>query len=129
MVTEVRDRTARTQQVVSEFIERVREQDYDRLRAMLSADFTAEYPHTGETFGPESYISLSRDYPGGPWRIHVEEQVIQGDRAVCRATLENGEATFFVACFITVDASDRVSRIVEVWTSEVAPRQLEYRPN
>ena len=33
-----------------------------------------------------------------------------------------------MACFLTVDPSDRISRIVEVWTSEVAPRQLEYRP-
>ena len=128
MATDVTDRTARTRGVIAGFIDVVRARDYERMRTMLSPDFCAEYPHTGEVFDVDSYIRLSRDYPGGPWRIQVEEQVIENDRAVCRATIGNGATTFFLACFITVDTSDRISHIVEVWTSEVAPRTSEYRP-
>ena len=128
MATDAGDRTAHTREVISDFIDVVHARDYDRMRSMLAPDFTAEYPHTGEVFDLEKYIRLSRDYPGGPWHIHVEEQVVEDDRAVCRATIQNGQATFFMACFVTVDPSDRISRIIEVWTSEVVPRQSEYRP-
>jgi hypothetical protein len=93
--------------------------DWPGLRALLADEATVTLLHTGERFGAEQFVAFNRDYPG-PWTFHRDEVVDAGERGVLRAHVEAEAATFHVATFGSLDATGRLSDVVEVWSEAVA---------
>ena len=59
--------------------------DWDALPSLLHPEFTCRLVHTGEVFDRDAWVRLNADYPGFQ-RLHVEDLVVDGDRAALRAT-------------------------------------------
>ncbi len=106
-------------EILRRFAETIDTRDWASLRLLLADDFTAHFVHTGQTFERDAWVAFNSDYPGH-WRFRWEDVVVAGDRGVGRARVSNGEQTFHVASFLTVDHDGLVSKLVEVWT-EGAP--------
>jgi ketosteroid isomerase-like protein len=104
--------------VLTRLAEVIDAHDWDELPALLHGEFTCRLVHTGEVFGREQWVWFNADYPGFE-RMHVEDLVADGDRAVLRATvIGRGEAgeeqVFAVASFATV-RDGLVVDLTEVW--------------
>lgn len=92
--------------------------DWEGLPALLHDDFTCRLVHTGEQFDKDEWVRFNADYPGFE-RMHVEDLVADGDRAVLRARVvgrsdTGAELVFAVAGFATV-RDDLVVDLTEVW--------------
>ncbi|CAN5804700.1 hypothetical protein BH20ACT6_BH20ACT6_12320 [soil metagenome] len=106
--------------------ERIDAQAWDRLADLLHPDFRSRYVHTGEVLDRAGYVAVNRDYPGR-WRVHVDDVVSSGWRAVTRTTVTDGSTTFHVASFGEVrDAG--VVELVEVWADSEATPPPHRRP-
>jgi SnoaL-like protein len=93
---------------------RIDARDWDGLGGLLDPGLVVRYTQTGETFDPEGFVRVNREYPGR-WHVAVEDVVGSGERAVSRARLTDGQQTYHVASFATVRGG-RVSDLVEVWS-------------
>jgi hypothetical protein len=100
-------------------------QQWDKIPDLLDPAVQIRYVHTGEVMDAESYVRLNRDYPGR-WHAEVTDMVGDGDRAVSRTRIYDGEATFWVASFATTRGG-RITELVEVWTE--AGQQPPPRPS
>lgn len=93
--------------------------DWDALPGLLHPDFTCRLVHTGEVFDRDGWVRLNADYPGFQ-RMHVEDLVADGDRAVMRAgvtgTGAEGEETRFAVASFATTRDDLIVELVEVWT-------------
>ncbi|HUC24188.1 MAG TPA: nuclear transport factor 2 family protein [Streptosporangiaceae bacterium] len=101
-------------------------QQWDKISDLLDPAVRISYVHTGEVFDAESYVRLNRDYPGR-WHAAVHDMVADGDRAVSRTRIYDGEQTFWVASFATT-RDGRITELVEVWT-EAGQRPPPDRPS
>ncbi|SEC65798.1 Ketosteroid isomerase-related protein [Nocardioides exalbidus] len=104
--------------VLTRLAEVIDAHDWDGLPALLHEDFTCRLVHTDEEFGKDAWVAFNADYPGFE-RMHLEDLVAGGDRAVLRARVigrgDGGEELVFaVASFATV-RDGLVSELVEVW--------------
>ena len=92
--------------------------DWDALPSLLHPEFTCRLVHTGEVFDRDAWVRLNADYPGFQ-RLHVEDLVVDGDRAALRATAvgtddAGADQLFGVASFATV-RDGTIHALVEVW--------------
>ena len=92
--------------------------DWAALPSLHHRDFTCRLVHTGEVFDRDAWVRFNADYPGFE-RMHVEDLVATGDRAVLRARVTGTSSTgeeleFAVASFATV-RDGLVAELVEVW--------------
>ncbi len=92
--------------------------DWDALPDLLHPDFACRLVHTGEVFEKDQWVRFNADYPGFE-RMHVEDLVADGDRAVLRARVTGrggtgAELEFAVASFATV-RDGLLAELVEVW--------------
>ena len=106
--------------VLTAFAAAIGRRDWDALRGLLADNATVTLLHTGERFDADGFVTFNRDYPGA-WEFHADEVVDAGARAVLRARTTLGEETYHVATFASLDASGRLTDLVEVWTEAVAP--------
>ena len=107
---------------LTRFAETIDARDWASLRDLLAPGFTAHFVHTGQTFDRDGWVAFNSDYPGH-WRFRWEDVVVAGDRGAGRARVSNGEQTFHVASFVTVDPDGLIGELVEVWTDESASGQ------
>ncbi|WP_204163731.1 nuclear transport factor 2 family protein [Nocardioides solisilvae] len=74
--------------------------------------------HTDETFDKDGWVRVNAEYPDFE-RMHVEDLVASGDRAVARcrvtATTDGEPVEFAVATFVTA-RDERIVDRTEVWT-------------
>jgi SnoaL-like domain len=98
----------------------VADHDWSGLRALLADDATVTLLHTGERLDADGFVAFNRDYPGA-WVFHVDEVVGGGRRGVLRAHTVVDQETYHVATFGSLDATGRLTDVVEVWTEAVAP--------
>lgn len=92
--------------------------DWEGLRALLHPDFVCRLVHTGEEFARDAWVDFNAEYPGFE-RLHLDDAVVSGDRAVGRAHVVGRNAMgepehFAVACFLTV-RDGLIAESVEVW--------------
>ena len=71
--------------VLTRLAEVIDAHDWEALPALLDDDFTCRLVHTGEELAKPEWVRFNADYPGFE-RMHVEDLVADGDRAVLRAT-------------------------------------------
>ena len=68
---------------VEAMLRAINEADYDRLRALVTNDFTEDYPQSGERVrGVENLIAIAANYPGGGFprgRVDVAGARIVGE--------------------------------------------------
>ena len=102
--------------VLDDLWEMIEAQQWDKIPDLLDPAVRISYVHTGEVFDAESYVRINRDYPGR-WHATVHDMVGDGDRAVSRTRIYDGEQTFWVASFATI-RDGRLTELVEVWTEE-----------
>ena len=100
-------------------------QQWDKIQDLLDPAVQIRYVHTGEELDAESYVRLNREYPGR-WHAAVHDMVGNGDRAVSRTRVHDGDQTFWVASFVTT-RNGRITELVEVWTD--AGQQPPPRPS
>jgi hypothetical protein len=92
------------------------ERAWDAIGPLTAPGFSCTFLHTGEVFDAGAYARFQHDYPG-VWRVHLEDLVATGDRAVARARISDGAgsgATYHVAMFATA-RDGLLSDLVEVW--------------
>jgi hypothetical protein len=111
--------------VLNELWEMIEMQHWDKIPELLDPAVRISYLHTGELLDAESYVRTNRDYPGR-WHAAVHDMVGDGDRAVSRTRIYDGEQTFWVASFATV-REGRLTELVEVWT-EAGQQPPPHRP-
>jgi hypothetical protein len=105
---------------------RIDARDWEGLAGLLDPRLTVSYTQTGETFGPGEYVSVNREYPGR-WHAEVEDVVGDAGRAVSRTRVSDGEQTYHVASFATVDGG-RITSMVEVWSQSGQAVPADRRP-
>jgi hypothetical protein len=115
-----------TADTLTRFAEILDGREWDRLPEILAPGFTARFVHTGETFDRDGFVALNRDYPVVV-RFLVEDLVTSGDRAVLRARVTDGNDTWHVASFATVDDQGLIRDLVEVW-ADGASQPPDHRP-
>jgi len=59
-------------ETVKTFWKRMSLQEWDQLEKMFPAEARIFWPNTAETFTPETYINVNRNYPG-QWRLDLEK--------------------------------------------------------
>ena len=93
--------------------------DWDALASLLDPGFTCRLVHTGEIFDRDGWVRLNADYPGFE-RLHLEDLVADGDRAVLRARVTGtgsaGERLEFAVASFATARDGLLSELVEVWT-------------
>ena len=103
---------------------------WDDLPGLLSPDFTCEYVHTGERFGPVEWVRLNAEYPGFD-RLILQQITGDSHTAACRSHVtghsEAGLVHFECATFISV-TDGLVAQLVEVWADVDQPVPAEARP-
>lgn len=104
---------------------RIGARDWEGLGGLLDPVLVVQYTHTGETFDPAGFVRLNREYPGR-WYVTVEDVVGDGERAVSRARLTDGQQTYHVASFATVRGG-RITGLVEVWSESGLAAPAERR--
>lgn len=105
--------------------DRIDDQDWAGLAAVLHPDLHADYVHTGETFGKDELVALNQEYPGR-WRATIDDMVVDGEQAVSRTRVCDGAETYHVASFARVRAGTIID-LVEVWTGGTSRSSPGYR--
>ncbi|WP_394162324.1 nuclear transport factor 2 family protein [Galactobacter valiniphilus] len=102
-------------EVVRAFWERMRERDWDGVRATLASDAVAVWPETNERFaGAEAIVRVNAEYPEG-WDIRVLRLVESGDTVVAEVEVPHeGVGVFRVAAFTEV-VDGLIARSMEYW--------------
>ncbi|MCA0379114.1 MAG: nuclear transport factor 2 family protein [Actinobacteria bacterium] len=100
------------------------------LRGFLSSDFTCEYVHTGERFGPDEWVRLNAEYPGFD-RLILQQITGGGSTAACRSHVTGqakaGLMHFECATFVTVQ-DGLITHMTEVWADVDQAVPKEARP-
>ncbi|HEY1324132.1 MAG TPA: nuclear transport factor 2 family protein [Streptosporangiaceae bacterium] len=101
-------------EILREMWARIDARDWDGLGGLLDPGLVVQYTQTGETFDSAGFVRVNREYPGR-WYVTVEDVVGDGERAVCRARVTDGQQTYHVASFAIVRGG-RITDMVEVWS-------------
>ena len=108
--------------------ERFEARDWGSARELLSDDFSASWPHTGERFAtPDAFIRVNEQYPEG-WTIHVLRVVAEGDTAVSEVRVDHTRLGTSLASSWWTARDGRLASVVEYWVDEGAqPIPLDRR--
>ena len=88
-------------------------QDWDKITDLLDPAARIRYVHTGEVMDTVGYVQLNRNYPGR-WQAVVQDLVSDGERAVSRTYVSDGDEGFWAASFATV-RNGAITELTEVW--------------
>lgn len=102
-------------ETVRAYWERMRERNWDGVRATLASDAVAVWPETNERFaGAEAIVRVNAEYPEG-WDIRVLRLVESGDTVVAEVEVPHeGVGVFRVAAFTEV-VDGLIARSMEYW--------------
>jgi len=91
--------------------------DWEAARKLLTDDFVAEWPHSGERFrGPANFIEMQRAYPEG-WSIEVRRIVAAAERVASEIRVTHPDGNFSAASFF--EARDgKLASVWELWVEE-----------
>lgn len=115
-----------TRTVMTEFWQHIDAQEWDAMAALLDTGLSARFVHTGEVLGAGEFVLLNSEYPGR-WRAILDDLVVEGERAVSRATISDGDETHHAASFATV-LGGRITELVEVWAEAGQLPEASRRP-
>ena len=59
------------QQIVRDFWRKIASLDWDGLQVMFHPEAEISWPNTAETFTPDTYVMINRNYPG-KWKLDLE---------------------------------------------------------
>ena len=105
-----------SKQVLENFWERMKTNDFHAVAELLHDDYTLEWPQSGERIrGRENFASINTYYPAaGQWQFTVNQILTEGDFVVTDVTVTDGSRTDRVITFSTV-RDGRILKQVEFW--------------
>ena len=101
--------------------------EWDAARALLTDDFVADWPHTGERMvGPDNFIAVNENYPG-EWQLELRRVVQEGDQAASEVAVTHvDDGTFFGASFFELRGG-KIARATEYWISHATEAPPQWR--
>lgn len=102
--------------LVREFWRLMGTNDFSSVAAVLSDDFTLEWPQSGELIrGAANFSQMNAEYPAvGPWCFDIERIVASDDEAVSDVRVTDGETVGRAISFFTIEQG-KITKIVEFW--------------
>jgi ketosteroid isomerase-like protein len=102
--------------VVEQFWERMRSNDFQSVGPLLSDDFVLEWPQSNERIrGRDNFAAMNGEYPAyGRWEFTINTVVGDDTRAVSDVSVTDGTQSGRAISFFTV-ADGKIARIVEFW--------------
>lgn len=102
-------------EVVRAFWERMRERDWDGVRATLAPDAVAVWPETNERFaGADAIVRVNAEYPEG-WDIRVLRLVESGGTVVAEVEVPHEDVGVFRVAAFTEVVDGLIARSMEYW--------------
>jgi hypothetical protein len=99
--------------LVEEFWAKLQSRDWVSLQGMLTENFQATFPQSGEVFDRSSYILINRSYPG-EWSIAPPDLFDCGEWILAKAQIEiDGRIDHAFSFFRTKDGS--ICELHEYW--------------
>ena len=103
-------------EVVLEFWERMRSNDFGFAAEMLTKDYEGFWPQSAELIrGRENFEQINTAYPAkGRWAFDLHSIVVEGDEVVTDVSVTDGELSARVISFSTV-RKGLIVKQVEFW--------------
>jgi DivIVA domain-containing protein len=78
---------------------RAQERDWDGVAALLSPDFTVEWPGTQERFtGRDAWLAVNRSHSEG-WQLSIDTVIGSGDEVASRVFVQSGQGVWHTLSF------------------------------
>ena len=108
--------------VVDDFWQRMRSNDFRWAAALLADDFVLEWPQSGERIrGRANFAAMNADYPShGRWQFHVHRVVGNAEEAVSDVEVTDGMQRARAISFFTV-RDGQIAAMTEFWPEPYDP--------
>lgn len=105
-----------TKRIVEEFWRLMGTNDFYSVAAVLTSDFTLDWPQSGERIrGPRNFAAVNSEYPAhGPWKFTINSLVAGPDSAVTDVNVTDGNIRARAITFFTMQ-NGKIARITEFW--------------
>lgn len=103
-------------EVVREFWDLMKSNDFRSVGAVLSDDYVLEWPQSAERIrGRDNFAAMNEQYPAhGPWRFTINRLIGNDGEAVSDVSVTDGVQSARAISFFTV-AGGKVVKMVEFW--------------